>query len=79
MIRVIFSYWTKMLDLIAAALRERGIKFCRIDGQSSMVRRKNALETFGADSEYNIMLASIGAAGEGSVCPSLLRLFASFC
>ncbi|KAH7150358.1 SNF2 family N-terminal domain-containing protein [Dactylonectria estremocensis] len=62
---VIFSYWTKMLDLIGAALGDKDLKFCRIDGQSSMSQRKQALETFSSDPECNIMLASIGAAGEG--------------
>jgi SWI/SNF-related matrix-associated actin-dependent regulator of chromatin subfamily A3 len=62
---VIFSFWTKMLDLIGTALREEGLKFRRIDGQSSMSQRKEALEKFGSDPECSIMLASIGAAGEG--------------
>ncbi|RSM09077.1 hypothetical protein CDV31_007844 [Fusarium ambrosium] len=62
---VIFSFWTKMLDLIGAALGDEDMKFCRIDGQSSMPQRKQALETFGNDPECNIMLASIGAVGEG--------------
>ncbi|RSL44832.1 hypothetical protein CEP53_011048 [Fusarium sp. AF-6] len=62
---VIFSFWTKMLDLIGAALEDEDMKFCRIDGQSSMPQRKQALETFGNDPECNIMLASIGAVGEG--------------
>ncbi|KAB8233932.1 DEAD/DEAH box helicase [Aspergillus alliaceus] len=62
---VIFSYWTKMLDLIGNALEERGWAFQRIDGQLSLAQRKDALEEFGNDSQCNIMLASIGAAGEG--------------
>ncbi|KAB8270460.1 SNF2 family N-terminal domain-containing protein [Aspergillus minisclerotigenes] len=62
---VIFSYWTKMLDLIGNALHERGWVFQRIDGQSSLTQRKGALEKFGNDSKCNIILASIGAAGEG--------------
>ncbi|RSL95790.1 hypothetical protein CEP52_011840 [Fusarium oligoseptatum] len=62
---VIFSFWTKMLDLIGAALGDEDMKFCRIDGQSSMPQRKQALETFLNDAECNIMLASIGAVGEG--------------
>ncbi|KAJ4221035.1 hypothetical protein NW759_007103 [Fusarium solani] len=62
---VIFSFWTKMLDLIGVALEDKGMKFCRIDGQSSMSQRKQAIETFGNDPECNIMLASIGAVGEG--------------
>ncbi|KAJ5602046.1 hypothetical protein N7510_011580 [Penicillium lagena] len=62
---VIFSQWTKMLDLVGDAFRANGLKFQRIDGQLSLHQRKAALESFGNDLECNIMLASIGAAGEG--------------
>ncbi|KAF5625484.1 SNF2 family domain protein, partial [Fusarium sp. NRRL 52700] len=62
---VVFSYWTKMLDLVGFALNSQGVRFQRIDGQSSMSQRKVALETFGSDPECNVMLARIGAAGEG--------------
>ncbi|QKX58663.1 uncharacterized protein TRUGW13939_05790 [Talaromyces rugulosus] len=62
---VIFSYWTRMLDLIGNALDERQLPFQRIDGQRSLSQRKEALEKFGNDPQCNIMLASIGAAGEG--------------
>jgi SNF2 family DNA or RNA helicase len=56
-----------MLDLIGATLKEKGLTFRRIDGQSSLFQRRDALERFGSDLECNIMLASIGAAGEGYV------------
>ncbi|KAI1357506.1 SNF2 family N-terminal domain-containing protein [Xylaria arbuscula] len=62
---VIFSCWVKMLNLIEASLKGRGVKVYRIDGQSSLSQRRKALETFGNEEEYSIMLASIGAAGEG--------------
>ncbi|RAL06528.1 DEAD/DEAH box helicase [Aspergillus homomorphus CBS 101889] len=62
---VVFSHWTKMLDLIATALHEQGLLFQRIDGRSSLVQRKEALRVFGSDPQCNVMLASIGAAGEG--------------
>lgn len=63
-----------MLDLIGAALKSRGILFCRIDGRSSMSQRKEALETFASDSGCGIMLASIGAAGEGYTSSQNTRL-----
>ena len=62
---VIFSYWTKMLDLIGNTLDERGLAFQRIDGQSSLPQRKESIEKFSKDPQCNILLASIGAAGEG--------------
>jgi SNF2 family DNA or RNA helicase len=56
-----------MLDLIAVALNDKGLRFCRIDGQSSLSQRKEAIKKFNDDLACNIMLASIGAAGEGCV------------
>jgi SNF2 family DNA or RNA helicase len=54
-----------MLDLIAVALTDKALRFHRIDGQSSLSQRKDAIEKFSSDPACNIMLASIGAAGEG--------------
>jgi SNF2 family DNA or RNA helicase len=64
---VIFGYWTKMLDLIAVALNDKGLTFHRIDGQSSLAQREEAMEKFNNDPACDILLASIGAAGEGCV------------
>jgi hypothetical protein len=60
-----------MLDLIGAALREKGLVFQRIDGQSSLSQRKEALKDFDSDPKCTVMLASIGAAGEGCVLTQL--------
>ncbi|KAH8887853.1 hypothetical protein GQ53DRAFT_784087 [Thozetella sp. PMI_491] len=62
---VIFSCWTKMLDLIGFALRDEGMEFRRIDGSSSLSDRRSALKEFNDNGECNIMLASLEAAGEG--------------
>ncbi|RYP52173.1 hypothetical protein DL768_002615 [Monosporascus sp. mg162] len=62
---VIFSYWTKMLDLIQLALKELGLTLYRIDGRSSLPHRREALENFSSDSGSAVLLASIGAVGEG--------------
>ncbi|CZR60109.1 uncharacterized protein PAC_10004 [Phialocephala subalpina] len=43
---VIFSHWTKMLDLIANALKRHGFRFQRIDGQSSLQQRNVAIQQF---------------------------------
>lgn len=62
-----------MLDLIGNALTKEGFLFHRIDGQSSLSQRKDALERFSNDPECNVMLATIGAAGEGYVLRTLLK------
>jgi SNF2 family DNA or RNA helicase len=62
---IIFSQWTKMLDLIANALTQHGFLFQRIDGQSSLQQRNIAIQEFNEDQNCTVMLASIGSAGEG--------------
>ncbi|KAI5867326.1 P-loop containing nucleoside triphosphate hydrolase protein [Durotheca rogersii] len=62
---VVFSCWTKMLDLVQDALRAKGFNYQRIDGQSSLKARSEAMEIFTEDSNCTVMLASIGSAGEG--------------
>ncbi|KAI9695044.1 MAG: hypothetical protein M1822_000661 [Bathelium mastoideum] len=62
---VIFSYWTKMLDLIQRALKSKGFYLQRIDGKSSLEERSEAMRQFTEDPKCTVMLASIGSAGEG--------------
>ncbi|KAF4628635.1 hypothetical protein G7Y89_g9521 [Cudoniella acicularis] len=59
------SYWTKMLDLVQIAFETGGLSFTRIDGQTTLPKRIQALETFNNDPDCQIMLASIGSIGEG--------------
>ena len=66
-ISVIFSYWTKMLDLIQQALVPHGFSFQRIDGKTSLEARTKAICQFNEDLNCTILLASIGSAGEGWV------------
>lgn len=62
---VIFSSWTKMLDLVSIALRQQSLKYQRIDGRYSEKRRRCALEDFRTNAQCGILLASIGSAGVG--------------
>lgn len=58
-----------MLDLIQQALELHGFKFCRIDGGTSLEKRRSAIRQLNEDRECTIMLATIGSAGEGCVPP----------
>ncbi|KAK0617623.1 SNF2 family N-terminal domain-containing protein [Immersiella caudata] len=62
---VVFSCWTKMLDLIEKALQKENIGFQRIDGQTTLKGRADALEAFRSDPNCHVMLATIGSVGEG--------------
>lgn len=56
-----------MLDLVQHHLETNGFVFQRIDGQSSIPQRHQAIRRFNEDPTCVVMLASIGSAGEGSV------------
>jgi hypothetical protein len=62
---VIFSRSTKMLDLIERGLNFHGFGFQRIDGQTTLENRGDALRQFSDVPECTVMLASIGSCGEG--------------
>ena len=56
-----------MLDLVQCHLELNGFTVQRIDGQSSLSKRGEAMRLFRDDPKCTIMLASIGSAGEGCV------------
>ncbi|KAI0434478.1 hypothetical protein F5Y09DRAFT_356747 [Xylaria sp. FL1042] len=62
---VVFSSWTKMLDKVEQALLANCFTYRRIDGQSSLRSRAEAIKVFSDSSNCTVMLASIGSAGEG--------------
>ncbi|KAI1079678.1 SNF2 family N-terminal domain-containing protein [Whalleya microplaca] len=62
---VVFSFWTKMLDLIESTLRRSNFTIQRIDGQTSLEGRGEALRQFNKFEGCVVMLASIGSCGEG--------------
>lgn len=68
---IIFSQWSGMLDLIFDALNPHlsslGLSSVRIDGRSTLQQRRHAVDKFYGDGGCRIMLATIGAVGEGYV------------
>ncbi|KAL6697594.1 SNF2 family N-terminal domain-containing protein [Trichoderma pleuroticola] len=62
---VIFSSWTKMVDLTQQCLEANGFVCARIDGQSSLEGRSKAIKRFNLDPKCTVMLATIGSAAEG--------------
>ena len=43
---IVFSQWPRMLALVEAALRRKGIRFARLDGSMSVTARESAIRTF---------------------------------
>ena len=62
---VVFTSWTKMLDLVEKALAAERIVFQRIDGGKSLQQRRQAIQSFRDNSSCTVLLASIGSAGVG--------------
>lgn len=62
---VIFSQFTKFLDLVEPFLTEHGYSFVRIDGSKSATQRIAAMKSFAADDGPTFILCSLHAAGTG--------------
>ncbi|XP_011041789.1 PREDICTED: ATP-dependent DNA helicase DDM1-like isoform X2 [Populus euphratica] len=63
---LIFSQWTKILDIMDYYFSEKGFKVCRIDGSVRLDERKKQIEEFNDEnSQYRIFLLSTRAGGLG--------------
>ncbi|KAF2860497.1 hypothetical protein K470DRAFT_257950 [Piedraia hortae CBS 480.64] len=62
---VVFSAWTSNLDLIGIALDKAKISFVRLDGTMTVSQRTKVMDKFATDDSVTVILASIGAGGQG--------------
>nr|OQO26347.1 hypothetical protein B0A51_06434 [Rachicladosporium sp. CCFEE 5018] len=62
---IIFSQWTRFLDIVEARLDRDGYRYCRIDGTMSAQERDAALHALENDSGTTVMLASLGVCAVG--------------
>lgn len=62
---VVFSQFTKFLDIIESQLKKRGWDFVRLDGTMNIHRRDSALDTFSTSPTHTIMLASLAVCSVG--------------
>ena len=62
---VIFSQWTRFLDIVQARLDREGYPYCRLDGTMNAAQREKALNALDQDKECKIMLASLGVCAVG--------------
>lgn len=63
---LIFSQWTKILDIMDYYLSEKGFEVCRIDGSVKLDERKRQIEEFNdVNSKYRIFILSTRAGGLG--------------
>ncbi|RAL52518.1 hypothetical protein DM860_017212 [Cuscuta australis] len=63
---LIFSQWTRMLDIIEYYFSQKGFEVCRIDGSVKLDERRRQIQEFNdVDSRYRIFLLSTRAGGLG--------------
>ena len=60
---LIFSQWTRFLDLIGKEMKTRSMKYLRIDGTTQ--KRQNIVNSFQTSDEHPFLLLSLKAAGIG--------------
>lgn len=61
---VVFSEWTRMLDLVEPLFAETGMKFVRLEGKVPQRKRQQIVDTFQRDSSCRaILLTNAGATG----------------
>lgn len=62
---IVFSQWTKMLDLLEACLKDSSIQYRRLDGTMSVFARDKAVKDFNTLPEVSVMIMSLKAASLG--------------
>lgn len=62
---IVFSQWTRMLDLFEYSLNQYCIDFRRLDGSMSLAARDRAVREFNASPEVTCMLMSLKAGNLG--------------
>ncbi|KAF9609356.1 hypothetical protein IFM89_015611 [Coptis chinensis] len=62
---IVFSQWTRMLDLLEVHLKTSSIQYRRLDGTMSVVARDKAVKDFNAIPEVTVMIMSLKAASLG--------------
>lgn len=62
---IVFSQWTRMLDLLEACLKDSSIQYRRLDGTMSVMARDKAVKDFNTRPEVSVMIMSLKAASLG--------------
>lgn len=66
---IVFSCWTRSLDIVANYFDIENIKFARIDGTYSLSQRQKILENYHTDDQTRILLMTTGTGAVGLDIP----------
>jgi SNF2 family DNA or RNA helicase len=72
---IIFSCWTRTLNLIERYLKEANICCERIDGECPLTQRQNTLNKFAKDPDLRILIMTTGTGAVGLNLTSANRVF----
>jgi SNF2 family DNA or RNA helicase len=64
---IIFSCWTRTLDLMQYYLSHIGIYFQRIDGECPTAKREKILDDFAKDPRLRVLIMTTGTGAVGCV------------
>lgn len=62
---LVFSQFTRALDLLEEALASTKLPYSRLDGSTPTLKRKNLVQTFQEESTPSVFLLSLRAGGQG--------------
>ncbi|KAG1122241.1 hypothetical protein G6F42_011665 [Rhizopus arrhizus] len=62
---LIFSQYTKMLDILELVMETIGISFLRLDGETKVMERQSLIDDFNENANINVFLLSTKAGGFG--------------
>lgn len=62
---LIFSQFTKMLDILEMVMGTLGIKYLRLDGETKVMERQSMIDEFNQDESISVFLLSTKAGGFG--------------
>ncbi|KAK7421718.1 hypothetical protein QQZ08_009806 [Neonectria magnoliae] len=72
---IIFSCWTRTLDLVEIYLQRENIEFLRVDGECFMSKRQRILDRFSQPNGPQIMLMTTGTGAFGLYLTAANRIF----
>lgn len=62
---LVFSQWTKIMDLMEILMNSLNLKFLRLDGSTAVSKRQDLIDTFNNDDSIPVFLLSTRAGGMG--------------
>ncbi|KIW84079.1 hypothetical protein Z517_03325 [Fonsecaea pedrosoi CBS 271.37] len=72
---IVFSSWTRSLDLVQMHLQHRNIAFMRVDGNTESAKREQIFDTFKVDESSRILLMTTGTGAYGVNLTCANRVF----